>query len=239
MFVETVSYSAAFFTGLLSFFTPCILPLIPAYFTFITGFSLDELTQDPDPQTRKKVILSTVAFVLGFSLVFILLGASASYFGGLMLKYKSFVRIIGGVVIILMGIHLTGIIRFSKLEIEKRIHIKKKPIHLLGTLFVGMAFAAGWTPCLGPLIIFNLSVSTTLGSILNAAGNPNHVWLGVSLLATYSAGLAIPFLILSVFINFILVLLKKASRVMKYINYIAGILLILLGVSLMMNRLGI
>ena len=126
MFTETVSFPAAFIAGLLSFLSPCVLPLIPAYFTFITGFSLEELTRDCNSEIRKKVFLSTFLFVLGFSLVFILMGASASFLGSLMYEYKKLIRIIGGVFIILLGIHLTGLIRIPGLDFEKRINHGKE-----------------------------------------------------------------------------------------------------------------
>lgn len=227
MFVESVSFPAAFIAGLLSFFSPCILPLIPAYFTFITGFSLEELTEDHNSEIRKKVVLSTVLFVLGFSLVFILMGASASYLGSLIYTYREFLRIIGGILIIVLGIHLTGIIRIRSLDFEKRIHLEKKPLHFFGTFVIGMAFGAGWSPCVGPL----------LGSILIIAGSQETVWHGVVLLGVYSAGLAIPFIIMSFFIHFLLVFIKKASRAMKYVNAVAGVLLIVVGLFLVTNKL--
>lgn len=227
MFTQTVSFPAAFIAGLLSFFSPCILPLIPAYFTFITGFSIEELTEEYNLEIRKKVFFSTSLFVLGFSLVFISMGASASYVGGLMYTYKKFIRIIGGILIIIMGIHLTGLIRIPVLDFEKRITLKKKPLHFLGTLIIGMAFGAGWSPCIGPL----------LGSILIIAGSQETVWQGVILLGIYSAGLAIPFVIISIFINFILFFIKKASKVLKYVNVAAGVVLIVVGLILISNKL--
>jgi cytochrome c-type biogenesis protein len=226
MLTEAVSFPAAFLAGLLSFFSPCVLPLIPAYFTFITGYSLEELTEG-NIEIRKKVILSTISFVLGFSVVFILMGGSASYLGGLIYKYKNLIRIIGGVLIIILGIHLTGVFRIRSLEFEKRIQIEKKPIHFLGTFIVGMAFGAGWSPCIGPL----------LGSILIVAGSQETIGQGMVLLGVYSAGLALPFVIISVFINFLLVFMKRASRVLKYVNVVAGILLILVGLVLVTNKL--
>jgi cytochrome c-type biogenesis protein len=226
MFVETVSYPAAFIAGLLSFFAPCIVPLIPAYFTFISGYSLEELTGKPDTAVRSKVLLATLAFVCGFSCVFILLGASASFLGGYVQSHSNIIRIVGGVFIIVLGLHLTGWLRIKKLDVEKRIHMTQKPIHFLGTFLVGMAFGAGWSPCIGPL----------LGSILIIAGNQDTVWQGVRLLAVYSAGLAIPFVIVSIFINFILVWLKSASRALKYANLTAGILLIVMGIGLIANK---
>jgi len=229
MFTESVTYPAAFLAGLLSFFSPCVLPLIPAYFTFITGFSLDELTQKAPAEMRTKVVLSTVSYVLGFTFVFVLMGASASLLGGLIHEYRDTIRIIGGIFIILLGIHLTGLFRIKSLEFEKRIHLNKKPLHFMGTFLVGMAFGVGWSPCIGPL----------LGSILIIAGSQETVWQGMALLGTYSAGLAIPFVIISIFINFILVFLKKLSSAMKYINATAGTLLILVGIFLITNRLSL
>jgi cytochrome c-type biogenesis protein len=226
MFAEAVSFPAAFLAGLLSFFSPCVLPLIPAYFTFITGYSLEELTEG-NREIRKKVFLSTISFVLGFSVVFILMGGSASYLGGLIYKYKNLIRIIGGVIIIILGIHLTGVFRIRSLEFEKRIQINKKPIHFLGTFIIGMAFGAGWSPCIGPL----------LGSILIVAGSQETIGQGMLLLGVYSAGLALPFVIISVFINFLLVFMKRATRVLKYVNVVAGILLILVGLVLVTNKL--
>jgi cytochrome c-type biogenesis protein len=227
MFIQTVSYPAAFIAGLLSFFSPCVLPLIPAYFTFISGFSLEELTHGRNAAMRRKVILSTSFFVLGFSLVFISMGASASYLGALMVTYKDWIRIIGGILIVILGIHLTGIIRIRGLDFEKRMKIEKKPLHFLGILVIGMAFGAGWSPCVGPL----------LGSILILAGSQGTVWQGVVLLAVYSSGLAIPFILISIFINFLLIFIGKASKVLKYVNIAAGVVLIAVGFILISNKL--
>ncbi|UCD33792.1 MAG: sulfite exporter TauE/SafE family protein [Desulfobacterales bacterium] len=227
MLTETISFPAAFIAGLLSFFSPCILPLIPGYFTFITGFSLEKLTQVENTEIRKKVVLSTLLFVLGFSFVFILMGASASYLGGLFYQYRKFIRITGGLLIIVLGVHLMGFIRIPVLDMEKRIHLDQKPLHFLGTFIIGMAFGAGWSPCIGPL----------LGSILIVAGSQETVWQGTVLLGVYSTGLAIPFIIMSVFINFVLVFIKKAVKTMKYINAVAGILLIVMGLFLVTNKL--
>jgi len=227
MFAEPVTYPAALAAGLLSFFSPCVVPLIPAYFTFITGYSLEELTGSEAAQIRKKVIFSTLAFVLGFSFVFVVLGASASFLGGLFFQYRQVVRIVGGFIILVFGLHLLGFFRIKVLDLEKRLQVKKKPLHILGTFFVGMAFGAGWSPCVGPL----------LGSILIIAGSQETIWQGISLLGTYSAGLAIPFLVISVFIQMILTLMRKASSAIRYMNLVAGSLLILVGIGLILDRL--
>jgi len=226
MFAENVSYPAALMAGLLSFFSPCILPLIPAYFTFITGYSLEELTGNPDAGIRKKVFQSTISYVLGFSFIFILMGASASFLGNLITTYREVVRIVGGIIVIIFGVHLTGAFRIPFLDYEKRIHLNKKPLHFWGTFIIGMGFGAGWSPCIGPL----------LAAILIIAGNQETVWQGISLLGFYSAGLAIPFIIISIFINVMIEFIKKAARAMKYLNATAGILLILVGCLLIIDK---
>lgn len=229
MFAEIVPYPAAFLAGLLSFFSPCILPLIPAYFSFITGCTLEELIGNSNCRVKRKVFFTTVSYVAGFSLVFILMGATASLLGKLLFKYQETIRVIGGIVIILLGIHLTGLIRIPLLDVEKRITVEKKPLHILGTFFVGMAFGAGWTPCIGPL----------LGSILVIAGSQETVYQGIALLGVYSAGLAIPFIILSFFVHLLIKFIQSASRVVRYINIAAGILLILMGLLLVTNKLNL
>jgi len=222
----TLTYPAAFFAGLLSFFSPCILPLIPAYFTFITGFSLEELTSAKAGRVRRRVIMATLAFGTGFSLIFILLGASASFLGGLAARYDQLFRIVGGLLIIVFGLHLTGLCRLPFLEVEKRVQLREKPAHILGTVLVGMAFGAGWSPCIGPM----------LGSILILASSEESVLQGVGLLTVYSAGLWIPFLVLSLFINLMLGFLQKTRRILKFVNVAAGTLLIALGIALVLDR---
>lgn len=229
MFVENVTYVAALAAGLMSFFSPCVLPLIPAYFTFITGLSLDELTENDSSAVRRKVVLSTLAYVLGFSFVFILMGAAASTLGELASKYSDYIRVAGGAIIIVLGIHLTGLFKISALEYEKRFHFKRRPLHVLGTFLVGMAFGAGWSPCIGPM----------LGAILAIAVQEGSVAKGVVLLSIYSSGLALPFIIMSVFINYLLVFLRKATKIIRYINVTSGILLIVIGIILLMDKMNI
>ncbi len=227
MLVETVPYPAAFLFGLLSFFSPCILPVLPAYFSFISGYSLEELSDGGDATVRRRVMLSTAAFVLGFSTVFIALGMSASLIGNLAHNYRDIIRITGGILIILFGIHMSGIYSIPLLNYEGRLHLQKKPLHALGTFLIGMAFAAGWSPCMGP----------QLGSILIMAGSRETIWQGTMLLAIYSAGLAIPFLILSFFIHSLVQFLQRAKKAVRYVNITAGILLIVMGLLLLTNKL--
>jgi cytochrome c-type biogenesis protein len=227
MFVETVSFPAAFLAGLLSFFSPCVLPLIPSYFSFICGCSMDDLTEGRELSMRARVFTATLLFVCGFSLIFILLGASASMLGNVLNTYKGPLRFIGGLIIILLGVHLTGLLRIRGLDIEKRFHLKKRPFHFFGAFIIGMAFAAGWSPCIGPL----------LGAILIMAGNQDTVRQGSLLLGIYSLGLAIPFLLLSVFVNYMFQFLAGLRKIFKYLNPTAGVILIIVGLLLVTDNL--
>ena len=231
MFETTVTISTAFGAGLLSFLTPCVFPLIPVYFTLITGLSLEDLTSETRAELRLKVFLSTLAFVLGFSTVFVLLGGLASFLGTRIVHYRLWLQIVGGFLIIILGVHLTGIIRIPWLETEKRLQIKKNKVHfveaVIGAFIAGVAFSAGWTPCIGPI----------LGSILIIAGNQETVLRGMLLLSVFSAGLALPFLLLSVFIDFLLEVIKRGRRIIRYINPVAGALLIALGMYLLISML--
>ena len=229
MFTQTISITAAFAAGLLSFLSPCVLPLIPAYFTFITGFSIDDLTRGDDARMRRKVVFSTLSFVCGFSLLFVLLGASASYIGRIITHNKHIIEVAGGVIIIVFGLHLLGWLRLRWLQNDKRVHLREKPLHLLGTFFVGMAFGAGWSPCISPL----------LGSILVMASSKETIWQGVGLLSVYAGGLALPFILISVFIHFLLGFIKNANRLIRYVNPIAGGLLLLVGIFLLTRNLAI
>ena len=224
--ITDVSHPTALLAGLLSFFSPCVLPLVPSYFVFITGSSLDELTGTPSVAVRAKIVLATTAFVLGFSTIFILLGASASYLSAILFQVRPYLRIIGGLLIIVLGLHLTGVLRIRALYMEKRLHLKDKPLHFLGAFVVGMAFGAGWSPCIGPL----------LGSILILASSQETVTEGILLLGTYSAGLALPFIVLSISIGFAVRFIRRTTRIMGYINTAAGVLLICTGILLVTDK---
>ncbi len=227
MFLDNVTYTAAFVAGLLSFFSPCILPLLPGYFTFLAGTSLDHLIKGDLPGVRRRLLFSTLAFVTGFSLVFILLGASASFLGNLVDQYKTVLRVGGGILVAVFGLHVSGILRIPFLDVEKKVHVAHRPVHALGMVLIGMAFGAGWSPCIGPL----------LGSILAVAASRDTVGQGVLLLCAYSAGMAIPFLVMSLFTHSLLGFLKSASRFMRWINYVAGGLLIIMGILLIWGRM--
>lgn len=171
--------------------------------------------------------MATLSYVLGFSFVFILMGASASVIGGVIFEYKEWIRIAGGILIIILGVHICGIYRIKFLDVDKRLDLHDKPVHLFGTFMVGMAFAAGWSPCIGPL----------LGSILIIAGNQETVGQGMLLLSFFSAGLALPFLLLSLFVHVLIDVVRRMSRIIRYINAAAGLLLMGIGVLLITNKL--
>ncbi|MFH1258930.1 MAG: cytochrome c biogenesis protein CcdA [Elusimicrobiota bacterium] len=216
---------ASFFAGLATFFSPCVLPLIPVYITFITGASLDQIKSGVKP--LRQTFWSAVFFVLGFSLVFILMGASATYLGGLLGQKKELFRWLGGLAIIVLGVHLTGVFRLRFLEREKRLQMGNISFGYLGSFFVGLAFAVGWTPCVGPI----------LASVLILASNQQTVYQGMFLLTLYSLGLGIPLLVTALFINWALRLFSRVRRFYPVIEIGSGLLLILVGGLLITNNL--
>ena len=215
MAAESLTVLVAFGAGLLSFLSPCVLPLVPSYITFITGLGLEDITR-----ARRTTLVHAVLFVLGFSFIFVSLGAGATAFGQLMLAYRSWIARAGGVLMILMGLWMLGVLRIDALQRERRVHIGDKPIGYLGTIVVGIAFGAGWTPCLGP----------TLGAILILAANQTEMTKGIGLLAAYSAGLAVPFLLAALALERFLSFFQKFKKNLGTVNRIAGVLLILVGV---------
>ena len=219
----SISLFIAFSAGLFSFLSPCILPLIPSYISFITGISFESFSSAEErSKLRRTTVVHSLLFIFGFSLVFVLLGASATYAGQLLQKYQFLLAKIGGVIIIILGIHLTGIINLKFLQREKKVHLREKPLGYLGTVLVGMTFAAGWTPCIGPI----------LGSILIVASTSQKVTSGIILLSFYSLGLALPFFASSLAINSFLGYFKKIRPYLRLIPIISGILLIGVGVLL-------
>jgi cytochrome c-type biogenesis protein len=211
----------AFTAGFLSFVSPCVLPLVPSYITYITGASFKELT-DVEAKSRLRWItmLHSLLFITGFSLVFILMGASASYLGQLLAQYQYWIMKGGGVLIILLGVHFTGIINLPFLQIEKRFEMRKKPLGYVGSLLVGVVFAAGWTPCIGPI----------LSTILIYASTSKSFATGILLLSYYSIGLGIPFFLSSLAFNSFLSAFDKIKRYMRVINIMSGLFLIGIGI---------
>ncbi|UCB57740.1 MAG: redoxin domain-containing protein [Candidatus Omnitrophota bacterium] len=215
----------SFGAGLLSFFSPCVLPLIPAYICFITGLSAQDLTgPSAEISTKKRLILTeALLFILGFSLVFVGLGASATFLGSYFVSHQKLIRIIGAGAIILFGLHLSGLLKIKFLNREKRFHLKQRPVSWLGSVLVGMAFGFGWTPCVGPI----------LGGILMLAATADTVAQGIILLCFYSLGLALPFLMVSIGIKWVLNLFTKIRRHLKLVSVISGILLIIVGITIL------
>jgi cytochrome c-type biogenesis protein len=207
----------AFAAGLLSFLSPCVLPLVPSYIGFLTGMTLPEMSG-----RRRAALLHAVLFVGGFSLIFILLGASATALGRALNYYQVWLQRIGGVLIILFGLLCLGAFRFGLLSQERRFHLDRKPLGYLGSALVGMAFAAGWTPCIGPV----------LGGILGLAATSTDVSRGMLLLAVYSAGLALPFLIAAVAMDRFLDWFQRFRRFLPWVMRISGAILVLVGVLL-------
>ncbi|MBI5885034.1 MAG: cytochrome c biogenesis protein CcdA [Deltaproteobacteria bacterium] len=229
---DNVGIPAAFLGGVLSFVSPCVLPLVPSYVSFVTGVSFEELTDDNTNAAVKRVILlNSLMFVLGFSTVFVLiLGSSAQLFGSLMMQYQDIIRKIGGIAIIILGIHVIGIINFRILQMDKRLHFfHKKPSGLFGSFLVGVGFAAGWTPCIGPI----------LSAIFAVAATSPSKWSGTFLFIAYSAGLAIPFMATSLGINTFLRHFNKLKKHMRVVSVVTGILLITTGILIYINSLAL
>jgi len=218
---QQISGLIAFSAGLLSFASPCVLPLVPSYITYITGASFKELT---DVEARSKLrwatIFHSLCFIIGFSFVFVLMGASATYLGQLLVQYQYWIMKGGGVLIILLGIHFTGIINIPFLHIEKRFEMRKRPLGYVGSFVVGVVFAAGWTPCIGPI----------LSTILIYASTSKSVVTGILLLTYYSVGLGIPFFLSSLAFNSFLSAFDKIKRYMRVINIVSGLFLIGIGI---------
>ncbi len=211
----------AFAAGLLSFLSPCVLPLVPSYLGFLTGMTLPEVDQ-----RRRVALIHATLFVAGFSLVFILLGATATALGRTLNYYQVWVQRIGGALIVGFGLICLGLIRSPVLYQERRLQLEHKPVGYLGSALVGMVFAAGWTPCIGPV----------LGGILSLAASAGDVHRGVLLLAVYSAGLALPFLVAAMAIEWFLRWFQRFRPLLPWVMRFSGALLVLVGVLLMTGQ---
>lgn len=217
---------AAFLAGILSFLSPCVLPLVPGYVSLISGASVEEL-QSPERRMFRTVMLHSLTFVLGFSVVFIALGAVATGVGQIVNEYHSLLSKIAGIVVIIFGLHLTGLLKIKALYADKRLHEIKGGASAMGSFAVGFAFAFGWTPCIGPI----------LATILVLAGAQQTVWKGVILLAVYSLGLAVPFLLTSLGVDRFLAFYGRFRRHLHTVEVLSGVLLIAVGVLIFLNNL--
>jgi cytochrome c-type biogenesis protein len=216
---------AAFFAGLISFLSPCVLPLVPGYVSLISGAGVEEL-KSAQGQLMRRVMVNSVGFILGFSVVFITLGAISTEIGQVAARYKHSLSIIAGVVIIIFGLHLTGIFKIKALYTDARLHSVKGSSTILGAFVIGFAFAFGWTPCLGPI----------LSAILVVASQEENVVRGIVLLTVYSLGLAVPFLLTSLLMERFLKFYSRFRSHMHALEIASGGLLIALGVLLVIGR---
>ena len=216
----SLGLTIAFGAGLLSFLSPCVLPLIPSYVTFITGLSLEDVQK-----SRRAALIHSLLFVLGFTLIFLALGATATALGQLLSYQRVWITRVGGVLIIVFGLYMLGVFNVALFSQERRVHIANKPVGYLGTLLVGIAFGAGWTPCIGPI----------LGSILTYAASSADVSRGMWLLLAYSLGLAVPFLLSAVAVERFLDFFSRMKRQMGWITRTSGVLMIAIGVLMVTN----
>ena len=225
---SNITFIGAFIAGLLSFLSPCVLPLIPSYITYITGLSFADLqAEHPSHKVRMLTIKHSLLFIAGFTTVFVLLGASATFIGGFLQEHMGLLRKIGGVLIVIFGIHVSGIFDIGILLGEKRLSLHRKPAGYAGSFIVGVAFAAGWTPCIGPI----------LASILMVAATENMIFRGIALLLIYSLGLGLPFFLASLAMHQFLVFFNRFKKYIRMFEIITGAFLIIIGILLFTNYL--
>jgi cytochrome c-type biogenesis protein len=219
--MHDVSIPAALIAGLVSFLSPCVLPLVPPYLIYLTGATIEHVANDETAQTSKRAVMtSALMFVLGFSTVFVALGASASLVGGLIRAWSAELSILAGIVIIIMGLHFLGLTRISLLMREGRMQMPK-PVGLWGAYAMGLAFAFGWTPCIGPILAAILSIAAAEATVTKGAG----------LLAVYSAGLGIPFLLAAFMIEQFSSLFARMKRHLSKVEHAMGILMVITGIG--------
>lgn len=219
-----VGILGAFLGGVLSFASPCVLPLVPPYLTFLAGLSLEELTAErPAGGQSRRVFIAALAFVLGFTVVFAAMGATASFTGKFLALYARPLSIFAGAIIAIMGLHFMGVFRIGLLFREARLHIEKKPPGILGAFVIGLAFAFGWTPCVGPV----------LAALLFVAGAEETVWQGVGLLVAYALGIGVPFLAAAAFAGPFMRVMTRFRRHLGRVEKAMGALLVLTGILFM------
>lgn len=221
--MENISLFLAFSSGILSFLSPCILPLVPIYLTYLTGSSIEEINN----KNKLTVIYKAVGFTLGFTLIFIIMGISVTSLGQLFDRNKDIFRKIGGIIIIVFGLHIMGVVKIKTFYYQKTMLQPQKFKSGLSSFFIGMAFAIGWTPCVGPM----------LASILIYAGNTKTLASGIKLLIAYSVGLGIPFIISGFLVDFISGYIKRFSKYFNVVSIVSGVILIFMGIMTFTNKM--
>lgn len=225
--LKDISFPLAFSAGMLSFVCPCVLSLLPSYISFITGISFKDITSGVDrKRIRSLTIKKSATFISGFSVTFIALGTSLSVAGKSLIEYQDCIRTIGGIVVIIFGLFVAGLLKFDLLMKEKRIQIAAEPGSYIGSFLIGVSFAAGWSPCIGPI----------LGTILIYAGSKASAGYGLALLSVYSLGLAIPFFLSAIAVNLFLSYSKKLIRHMQWIKLLSGSILVVFGIMLLTDN---
>lgn len=223
---ENISYAVAFAAGFLTFLSPCLLPIIPPFIAYITGVSLGDMAlPSKAAAAKRKAVIHSLIFCVGFSVVFILLGLTATFIGRALYQYQKAIQIGGGILVILFGLYLTGALKFAFLGKELKMRVASGPSSYLGSFLLGVTFAAAWTPCAGPI----------LGSILVMAGTRTTTTEGAKLLTAYSLGIALPFVLTAILINTFVAHFNKVKKFMGVVNIIGGVFLIIVGVFLIMK----
>lgn len=221
-----ISFILSFSAGLISFLSPCVLPLVPAYISYITGTTIDEIATK---KTKLYVLYRAIGFVVGFSIIFILMGASITSLGKIFITNQAIFKKIAGILIFIFGLHTTGILKIKFFYYEKRLLPFKNTNSNLGAILMGMAFAAGWTPCVGPI----------LSSILLYASSFQTINKGILLLLSYSLGLGVPFVLTAIAIESLSVKLKKLNKYLKLISVLSGLLMMIMGILIFTNKMGL
>ena len=223
---KDISIIIVFLQGMASFLSPCVLPLIPAYLTYLTGKSAEAMIHDR--KAHRMLIWNGAAFVAGFTIIFVLLGATATGIGKFLLKNNDLFRQIGGIIVIVFGLFHMGLVPISFLNYEKRLQFTGKTPGLFSSMLMGIGFSFGWTPCIGPV----------LSAVLIIAGRTSTVWGGIGLLAVYSLGLGVPFLVLTIFLKYLWKYFKDIYKYMKIIKVVSGAILVVIGVLILTNTFG-
>jgi cytochrome c-type biogenesis protein len=222
---EPLGVLVAFTAGLASFLSPCVLPLFPSYLSFVTGMSVSDLSADLTVAARWRVVRHAVAFVLGFSTIFVAMGASFTAAGALLLDYRDWIRRIGGLLIVVFGLYIAGLLRIGVFARTQQLQLREKPAGYIGAFLVGITFAIGWTPCVGPI----------LGAILSLAGTADTVQQGVGLLVAYSVGLGVPFLLSALALGAFLKFCGRYRPFISVVERVAGAMLVIVGVLVFTN----